>query len=81
MCWGKCPAGTTDCGALCVDEAGSCSDSVKHMVEDVVVLAAEIGAAIIGKDIDIMEIAKSIGVVVEDFAHDKCPNPNAIFYQ
>lgn len=79
VCWEKCPDGMTECGALCIAHGGSCSDDVMTMMEDVIVLAAEIGAAAIGF-IDIIEIAKQAGIVVEDFAHDKCPDPASIFF-
>ena len=41
-----------------------------------IVLAAQIAATVIG-DIDVIQIAKDMGAVVDDLAHDKCPNPVA----
>jgi hypothetical protein len=46
------------------------------MVSDVIMLAAEIGAAVIGGDIDVISLAIQAGIVVNDFAHEKCPNPS-----
>ena len=32
VCWENCPADTFECGALCVDEKGGCTDMVKATV-------------------------------------------------
>ena len=42
-------------------------------------LAADIAAAAVGDEIDILSIAKDAGLVVEDFAHSKCAKPSSEF--
>ena len=53
VCWEHCPDEMTECGALCLAPGRSCSEDVKKIATDVIMLIAQIGASIIG-DIDII---------------------------
>lgn len=76
VCWAECPAGSFDCGALCVDSSDACTDQVKNITTSVVYMALEIAAAATG-DIDIMALIKSIGGVAIDLAKGLCEVPSA----
>ena len=54
VCWGTCPAGTTECGWLCLS-SGSCTEYVMDTVAAVGELAAGIGKTAAG-DIAVDEI-------------------------
>lgn len=71
VCWEICPTGKFECGALCVDTADGCTDSVKAIVDSVVAATVAIAAAIVG-DIDIMAIVTSLGAVAESLAYGEC---------
>lgn len=47
VCWEKCPAGKSDCSALCTDSSDSCTDNVKDIVSNVVGITVDVAIAAI----------------------------------
>jgi hypothetical protein len=77
VCWGTCPAGKFDCGALCVDVEEQCTDDVKEIVVDVTKLAIAIAEAAGGK-VNIVDIITKIGKVAVDLANGICKAPSVV---
>ena len=61
VCWGSCPQGTTQCGALCLDPSEQCSSMISGMVKQG--LTSVISAAsknVQGTIINVAEFAKGL---------------------
>jgi hypothetical protein len=66
VCWGRCPAGYTECGALCMKD-GQCSDQIKNYFTGLLdIIKAFAEAKYVEGIIDIGKFAK-------DFIYDICP--------
>ena len=67
VCWGHCPAGTSECGGtLCLEDSETCTSDIVDIIEDsgaLVVAIAE--ASISGAVIDVSKL-------VSDFFYPEC---------
>ena len=70
VCWGSCPVGTTQCGALCLTPDESCSEYVSGDFKDIFKAVIEIAShSAAGAVIDISKIAL-------DYTFPECPSWN-----
>jgi len=72
VCWGHCPEGTSQCGALCLTPDQTCSEYIAGDFVDIfkAVIAIASGSAA-GSIIDISEIAL-------DYTYPTCPDWNEV---
>jgi len=68
VCWGACPAGTYQCGALCLSEDGQCAGDILKMVYDVMDAAVSLA----GADEDPVGAVTSVISVVKAFDYPIC---------
>lgn len=69
MCWGQCPAGTEECGAICLGPDQSCADYIQTAAEGTFDLALDIAE----KDL-IGAIINTVSLVDNSFDFPQCEN-------
>ena len=71
VCWGKCPTGMFECGALCTEDSATCSDSVKADIKSVLDAVEKVAQASIGS-IDLPGILQSLDNLVDAYGKKLC---------
>ena len=66
------------CGALCTESADTCSSSVKNIVTNMIALSVAVAGAVLGMQIDIIGIIKSLGGTALELANAICDKPTTI---
>jgi hypothetical protein len=61
VCWGKCPAGTKECGSLCLDKEQNCANFLAEDVKAAFQLVTDAAAhATVGSVIDLAHLAEDM---------------------
>jgi len=68
VCWGACPSGMSQCGALCMTDSSACAGEIMSMCEDVLEAAADLATI----EDDPMGAVNSVVKVVKDFDFPVC---------
>ena len=69
VCWQRCPAGTEQCGALCMAAGESCDAWVVGAVANAAVVAAGI---VTGGPVSPLALLDVLGLA-DDYIHPMCP--------
>jgi hypothetical protein len=77
VCWENCPDGMSECGALCVYEESTCTETIKGTVVDVIDIAAELVKEGFEGEIDMQKIIEKGGAIFLDLAAFVCDDPEA----